>query len=111
MFRKLIFTICLFFVPCLKLVASPVGSGENSLIKELPCSTGMPNTPTPTGSFETYEKLASNEIELDGKKISYYFLSNFNGHIGFHSKIFGEHPMEEEGGEGFKKGCHPAPVV
>ncbi len=74
---------------------------NRSLIKEIPCSTGMQKTPTPTGLFKTYEKVGNRAIELNGKKITYYFLSNFSGHIGFHSQIFGDHPMVQEGEQRF----------
>lgn len=73
------------------------------LIKEMPCSTGM-NNMTPTGSFTSYEKIESAEIEMDETVISYYYLTKFNGNFALHSKIFGDHPFVEEGNEKFEKG-------
>jgi lipoprotein-anchoring transpeptidase ErfK/SrfK len=75
---------------------------NHALIKEMPCSTGMPDTPTPEGSFKTYEKVPNGSIEKDGKKITYYFISNFNGNIGFHSQITGDHPTVQEGERRFQ---------
>lgn len=131
MFKKLIFIFSVFLFPLLNLDASLSSieeptqinqfSGDDvrivvdiekqrvsvfaghSLIKEMPCSTGMPETPTPTGSFKIYEKVANAAIETDGKKITFYSISKFNGGIGFHSQIFGDHPSVQKGIQRFEE--------
>jgi lipoprotein-anchoring transpeptidase ErfK/SrfK len=67
------------------------------LIKEMDCSSGKAETPTPSGTFQTHKKALSLALDVDGEKISYYFYTGFNGGIGLHSGIFGDHPMVEEG--------------
>lgn len=76
---------------------------DDFLIKEMPCSTGMIDTPTPTGSFKSYEKAKSTQVEIDEVEISFYYLTKFNGDISLHSQIFGDHPFVEEGNEKFEK--------
>ncbi len=69
---------------------------KGALIKEMPCSTGKADTPTPAGSFKTYEKIEDCQAEINGTTISYFYMTKFNGGIGLHSKIFGDSPLVEE---------------
>lgn len=76
---------------------------KDARIKEMPCSSGKADTPTPEGSFETYEKVENSQwTEPDGNVISFYYFTRFNGGLGFHSKIVGNSPFVEEGERKFE---------
>jgi lipoprotein-anchoring transpeptidase ErfK/SrfK len=77
---------------------------DQILVREMRCSTGMPETPTAKGIFHIYQKQPSDEFVEGEAKISYYFLSQFNGHTAFHSMLYGDHPFVEEGEKRFEQG-------
>lgn len=61
-------------------------SDNGTIIKEMICSSGAENTPTPSGQFSTYEK--SDYEWFNSIKIGTYYWTRFNGHISFHSTLY-----------------------
>lgn len=76
---------------------------ENDLlVKSMPCSTGILPGSTPTGKFSTYaHKDKKSWLHPDGSKISYWYITNFHGDIGFHSMLEGDHDIVVRGQELF----------
>ncbi|MDD3521083.1 MAG: L,D-transpeptidase [Actinomycetota bacterium] len=61
---------------------------KDKLLKELICSTGLPETPTPTGSYKTSDKIFYSWLpEYDVG--AYYFVRFYNSYL-FHSVPFDE---------------------
>lgn len=59
---------------------------NDSVVKEMKCSTGKPKTPTPSGQFSTFEKEDYKWFENLG--VGAYYWTKFNGHISFHSTLY-----------------------
>lgn len=71
---------------------------NGSLLKKMPCSTGIKTGSTLKGKFKTYTRKESDIwIETDGSEIKYYYITRFNDKNAFHSMIEGEHPLVKEG--------------
>lgn len=76
----------------------------DATIKSFPCSAAKDGQSTPVGEYKTYENIAADSVKIDGEKIDFYYLTRFKGHLGFHSKIHGNHPLVAEGEELFREG-------
>lgn len=75
---------------------------DNTLLKKMPCSTGMEGHSTPRGTFQVFEKEESDSFQEGDSDISFFYITRFNGHIAFHSMLVGDHSFVQEGIEKFE---------
>ncbi|MCH1430874.1 MAG: L,D-transpeptidase family protein [Chlamydiales bacterium] len=75
---------------------------DNTLVRKMPCSTGMEGHSTPKGVFQVFKKEDSDSFQEGDLDVSFFYITRFNGHIAFHSMLVGEHPFVREGIEKFE---------
>ena len=55
------------------------------------------------GGPNNIDEVESSYVTEDNTQIDYYFISKFSGERGFHSKLFGNHALVDEGNKLFKE--------